>query len=168
LKTRARRNDGFTLIEVMIALVIIALAAVVLLGQRVDIVREASRARDLRTVWTLAAQKLADLELDRTIWAGTGSSSSGDFGELDAAFAGFVWESRAERVRVELREFPEEGEKPVEIFRLNLKIEGPGLGEPVILEALFPVEQPPAAAPVPGAGTPGSGQPPETKPGPKK
>jgi hypothetical protein len=71
-------------------------------------------------------------------------------------------------VRVELREFPEEGEKPVEIFRLNLKIEGPGLGEPVILEALFPVEQPPAAAPVPGAGTPGSGQPPETKPGPKK
>ena len=174
MKTRGRSvrrlgEGGFTLIEVMIALVIIALAAVVLLGQRVDIVREASRARDLRTVWALAAQKLADLELDRTIWAGTGTSASGDFGEIDAAFAGFAWESRAERVQVPLREFPEPGDKPAEIFRLSLMIHGPGLAEPVVLEALFPVADLQPALP-PSAGAPGTGAPPpETKPpGPKK
>jgi hypothetical protein len=142
----------------MIALVIIALAAVVLLGQRVDVVREASRARDVRTAWILAAQKLADLELDRTLWAGTGASSSGDFAEFDAAYAGFTWEFRAERIPVELRERPDPSEKPREIFRLTLAVKAEGLGEPIVLEALFPVQQAPAAAP-PGPEAPGPGTP---------
>jgi len=165
------QDAGFTLIEVMIALVIIALAAVVLLGQRVDIVREATRARDLRTVWLLAAQKLADLELDRTIWAGTGGGSAGDFGELDAAYAGFTWEYQALRMPVETREMPEPGVKPREIFRLTLLVNGPGFEQPVVLEALFPVAEAPQAPP-PGATTPGPGgpgaPPVETSPGPKK
>ncbi len=150
----------------MIALVIVALAAVVLLGQRVDVVRETARARDVRTVWTLAAQKMADLELDRAIWIGTGGGSSGDFAELDAAWAGFTWEYQAQRIPVELREIPEPGEKPREIFRLTLAVRGPEFAEPIVLEALFPVAKPPATA-APGTGTPGApgGPPAEPSPG---
>ena len=163
LPRRSGREGGFTLIEVMIALVIVALAAVVLLGQRVDIVREATRARDLRTVWLLAAQKMADLELDRTLWAGTGAGSSGDFGELDAAYAGFTWEYQAQRMLVEMQEQPEPGAKPREIFRLTLAVNGPGMAEPVVLEGLFPVAEPvPAAPPAAGTPAPGGGD----KPGP--
>lgn len=151
----------------MIALVIVALAAVVLIGQRVDIVREAARSRDVRTVWLLAAQKMADLELDPALWVGPGGASSGDFGEVDAAYAGLTWEYQAQRVPVETRERPEPGEKPKEIFRLTLAVSGQGLGEPVVLEALFPVAKPPAA-PAPGT-PPGPGTPPtDTAPGPKK
>ena len=39
---------GFTLIEVMLALAILAMAVVVVLDQRVDVVREAAMARDAR------------------------------------------------------------------------------------------------------------------------
>jgi hypothetical protein len=154
----------------MIALVIIALTAVVLLAQRVDVVREAVRARDIRVVWVLAAQKLADLELDRTLWAGTGGAgSSGDFGEQNTDYAGITWEYRIERVPVETAEpqaVPEQ-EKPKEIFRLTLLVTGPTLEGPVVLEALMPVAEPPKAA-APAGGTPAPDAPPAAPEGGRK
>jgi len=80
LKTKGPRRAGqagFTLVEVMIAMAIIGVTAVVLLQQRIEIVRDAARARDLRTAWILTSQKLAELELDPTMWTGAGMQSQG-------------------------------------------------------------------------------------------
>src|SRR6516164_3201720 len=80
------RQAGFTLVEVMIALAIIGVTAVVLLQQRLEIVRAAARARDLRTAWVLTSQKVAELELDPTLWTGAGRQSNGDFYEVDPEY----------------------------------------------------------------------------------
>jgi prepilin-type N-terminal cleavage/methylation domain-containing protein len=158
-----RREGGFTLVEVVIALAIIALTAAVLLDRRVEIVRDAGRSRDVKTAWVLAAQKLAELELDKTLWLGEGSQSSGDFGEVDSAYAAWTWEYVAERIPVETVDPVDlkPGQKPKEIFRVGLKVEGPGLGEPVMLEAMFPVQEPPAPSP---PGTPANPASPGTTP----
>jgi hypothetical protein len=138
-------------VEVMIALAIVALTAVVLLDRRMEIVRDAGRGRDVRTAWVLASQKLAELELDKTLWQGEGSGSSGDFSDSGPAYARFTWEYVAARVPVETMN-PADAlqgppKKPKEIFRLGLKVDAQGLGEPVLLEAMFPVQEPPGAAP---------------------
>src|SRR5690349_20577379 len=85
------RQAGFTLVEVMIAMAIIGVTAVVLLQQRIEIVRDAARARDMRTAWILTSQKLAELELDPTLWAGAGMQSNGDFSEVDPEYGAFYW-----------------------------------------------------------------------------
>ena len=145
--------------EVVIALAIIALTAVVLLDRRVEVVRDAGRSRDIKTAWLLAAQKLAELELDKTLWAGEGGQSSGDFSEVDPAYAGWRWEYLAERMPVETIEpaLLKPGQKKKEIFRLGLKVDSPDLGEPILLEAMFPVPDAPPADGAPAApGTPGT------------
>ena len=55
------------------------------------------------------------------------------------------------------------GQKQKEIFRVGLKIDGPGLGEPVLLEAMFPVQEPKSGAP-PADGNPASPATPGTAP----
>lgn len=172
LVLRNRRDAGFSLIEVMLALAILAMAVVVVLDQRVDVVREAAAARDARTTWMLASRKMAELELDTKLWAGQGGSGNGDFAELDGEYAGFTWEYLAVREPVETVDpaLVKPGEKPKEIFRVTLGVRAPGL-EPMILEAQVPVFEAPAAdaeAPQNGQppGTPGETPPPP--PGPKK
>ena len=61
---------GFTLVEVVFALGILATVIVVLLERRTVVVRDAARSRDLRTAWFLAAQKMGELELDPDLWVG--------------------------------------------------------------------------------------------------
>lgn len=162
------REDGFTLIEVVLALAIIAVTAMMLLDRRVDIVRDAGRSRSVRIAWMLAAQKLAELELDPTLWQGQGGGSNGDFAETDPAYAVFTWEYLAARIPVETldpQEALEAKKKPKEIFRVGLKIDGPELGQPILLEAMFPVSdgkpvKAPAGDAPPGTpGTPPSGAP---------
>ncbi len=132
---------GFTLAEVMVALAIVALASVLLLSQRVDLVREASRSRDVRTAWILAAQKVAELELDPRLWVGDGGQGGGDFGELDPEFQPFTWEFLVVREEVPTNDPQNPDDKPKEIFRLTLAVNGPSLEEPIRLEAYFPIEQ---------------------------
>lgn len=155
------REGGFTLVEVVIALAIIALTAIVLLDRRVEIVRDAGRSREVRIAWFLASQKMAELELDKSLWQGQGGQSSGDFGEIDAAYATFTWEYLAQRVPVETVD-PQTvatPQKPREVFRLELKVAAASLPEPVVIEAMFPVpESKPAGTPPPG-GPPGPGAP---------
>ena len=157
----------------MLALAILAMAVVVVLDQRVDVVREAAAARDARTMWMLASRKIAELEIDRQLWLGTGGTSSGDFSELDPEYAPFTWEYVAAREPVETMD-PSQvkpGQKPKEIFRLVLAIGAPGHERPLVVEAMLPVQEIPTA-PAEGTGAPsGSGTPGGTFPpaeGPKK
>ena len=144
MKTRVRKG-GFTLVEVMIALAIISLAAVVLLDRRVELVREAVRSRAVRMAWSLAGQKMAELELDKVLWTGTGGQSSGDFREIDPAYETVTWEYLAVREQVTIQDprqppDPNKPEKPRELFRLTLTLTSPDLSEPITLEAFLPVQ----------------------------
>lgn len=156
----AFRQGGFTLIEVMLALAILALATVVVLDQRVDIVREAASARDARTLWMLATRKIAELELDPQIWLGQGTSGGGDFADLDPEYALFTWEYQAQREAVETADpaVLKAGQKPKEIFRLLLGVRGPGMAEPLRIEAQLPVKT--AVDPKAEGGEPPPGEPP--------
>ncbi len=130
MKTRAS-NAGFTLVEVLIAMAIIGITAVVLLDQRIVIVRDAARARDKRTAWVLAAQKMAELELDKTLWFGLGGSNNGDFSEVDPEYGVFAWEYqivREEIVTADPQDIPKDTAdiKKRELFRLTLTVRSPG------------------------------------------
>lgn len=146
-----RGRRGFTLVEVMIALAIIGITAVVLLDQRLQVVRDAARARDLRSAWVLAAQKMAELELDKTLWAGPPSQSNGDFAEVDfdpasgrPRYGDYLWEYVIVREPIEVSDpnNAQQDKKPVEILRLTLRVYAPGLDEPVVLEGEFPIQDP--------------------------
>lgn len=170
-KSRIRRGDGgFTLVEVMIALAIIGVTAVVLLDQRLQVVRDAARARDLRTAWILTSQKMAELELDPTLWTGTQTQSNGDFSEVDPAYASFTWEYQIVREPIDLTDpnDPKAEKKPRELLRLTLMVRAPGVDEPFVLEAQFPImdkppEPPPGSGEKPAeSGAPASGTAPAT------
>jgi hypothetical protein len=152
----------------MIALVIIGLTAVVLLDRRVEIVRDAERARDTRLAWVLAARKLAELEMDPAVWQPAGGQSNGDFSDVDAAYGRYLWEYAVVRVPVPTNDPLKTQQKPKEILRLTLRVVTPAQEEPILLEALFPVDQgkPPApeAAEAPGAAPPGQDPPGGTPP----
>lgn len=166
----ARRQGGFTLVEVMLALAILGTCAVVILDQRVDVVREAAAARDTRSAWMLASRKMAELEIDKTLWKGTGGSSNGDFSDLAPEYAAFTWEYAAAREPVETQDpaLRKPGDKPKEIFRVVLAVRAPGAETPVVIEALLPVqdvETAPASEEKPGGAAPdGTAPPPETPP----
>jgi prepilin-type N-terminal cleavage/methylation domain-containing protein len=150
---KIRGNDqGFTLIEVLIAIAIIGITAVVLLEQRIAIVKDATRARDKRTSWVLATQKMAELELDKSLWSGLGSSNNGDFFDVDPQYSAFTWEYQIIREEIQASDpaqvKPEDAKKR-ELFRLTLAVRAPGVEDPIILEAEFPTTPPPTATPDP-------------------
>ena len=154
-----RRDQGFTLVEVMIAMAIIGITAVVLLDQRLQVVRDAARARDLRTAWILASQKLAELELDKTLWLGQGSQNNGDFSDVDPDYGHFLWDYQIVKEQIDVSDpkDPAEGDKkPRELLRLTLVVRSAALEEPIVLEAEFPIQdktpEPPAAAADPAGG----------------
>ena len=171
LKTRARNSSGgFTLVEVMIAMAIIGVVAVVLLQQRIEIVRDAARARDLRTAWILTSQKMAELELDPTLWTGAGMQSNGDFSEVDPDYGAFYWEYQIVREPIDLSDprDPKPEKKLRELMRLTLLVRAPNSEDPIVIEAQFPIQDPKTATPpppeggAPPSGTPNTPQPPST------
>lgn len=163
---------GFTLVEVMIALAIVALTSMVLLDRRVEVVRDAGRSRDLRTSWMLASQKMAELELDDSLWAGPGGQSHGDFADLDPEYRRFQWEYLIQRQPIDCSESDAEPGvglvQPRELMKLTLAVRAEG--EPVLIEAQFPVfEARPQASEKPGdpGAPPGPDGPNAPKRGPK-
>ena len=166
LMTKARsRQGGFTLAEVMIAMAIIGITAVVLLEQRIEVVRGAARARDLRSTWVLTSQKLAELELDKALWTGTETQSNGDFAEVDPEFALYRWDYQIVREPIEVLDpkDPDADKKPRELMKLTLVVRTPGVEEPIVIEAEFPIkenkpdEPPPETAPASGTQPPATG-----------
>jgi hypothetical protein len=143
----------------MIAMAIIGITAVVLLEQRLEVVRDAGRARDLRTAWILASQKLAELELDKTLWLGQGSQNNGDFSDVDAEYGHFLWDYQIVKEQIDVSDpkDPNSEKKPRELLRLTLVVRSAGMEEPIVLEGEFPIqdnkpEPPPAADPKDPAG----------------
>ena len=83
---RKKKDCGFTFLEVMVAVAILAITLTAVLGSQSQSVSLASEARFYTTVTLLAQGKMAEIEakdLD------TLSSDSGDFGE---DFPGYTWE----------------------------------------------------------------------------
>jgi hypothetical protein len=150
---------------------IIGITSVVLLDQRMAIVQDAARARDMRTCWILASQKMAELELDKTLWVGLGTSSNGDFGDVEPDYGIYQWEYQILR---EVIDTTPQGEtasqdesKRRELFRLTLTVRAPGVDDPIILEAEFPVAPPKSPESDPAKdGQPPAGQTPSTTPAP--
>lgn len=80
------RNWGFTLLEVMIAMAIIAIALVAVLGSQSQSLTLASEAKFNTTAALLAKSKMAEIETESMENL---SSDSGDFGE---DFPNYHWE----------------------------------------------------------------------------
>ncbi len=98
-QTLAGRSGGFTLLEVMIAVAIMAMALVAAIGSQSQSVSLATEAKFSTTATFLAQSKMADLEAKAP---GDLFSDAGDFGE---DFPGYRWESEVSDVTLE--EFPE-------------------------------------------------------------
>jgi hypothetical protein len=140
----------------MIAMAIIGITAVVLLEQRIEVVRDAARARDLRTAWVLSSQKMAELELDKALWTGAQTQSNGDFGDVDPAFTDYRWDYQIVREPIEISDATDkkDAKKPPEILRLTLVVRAPGVDDPIVLEAEFPIRE---NKPEPAPSTPAEG-----------
>ena len=93
-----RKDGGFTLLEVMVAMSIIAIAMTAVLNSQSQSISLASEAKFSTTAALLAQSKMAETEwgnrLDLT-------SDSGDFGE---DFPGYTWQVMVEEVRMDLPE----------------------------------------------------------------
>ena len=95
---RKKKDCGFTFLEVMVAVALLAITLTAVLGSQSQSVDLASEARFYTTVTLLAQGKMAEIEskdLD------TLSSESGDFGE---AFPGYTWEVTVDKVYVDFSE----------------------------------------------------------------
>jgi general secretion pathway protein I len=94
-KSKTQEAAGFTLLEVMIATAIIAIALVAALGSQSQSVSLASEAKFATTVAFLAQKKMAELEAEDLEGL---MSDSGDFGE---DFPGYRWESEVDDATLE-------------------------------------------------------------------
>lgn len=128
---RSQRR-GFTLIEVLVAILIVAVVAIVLIYRRIDVVRDAARVRDERVAWTLAALKLGDMSRDP---AALLDGDSGDFSEDAPDMAEFRWSYEAQWEPIPLDAV--EGQPVRSLRRVLLKIISPDDAELQSIEAMF-------------------------------
>ncbi|MCD6138391.1 MAG: prepilin-type N-terminal cleavage/methylation domain-containing protein [Deltaproteobacteria bacterium] len=88
ISVRFQKSPGFTLLEVMVAMAIIAIALTAVLGSQSQSVSLATEAKFSTTAVLLAQHKLAEIEAEKI---GDLTSGSGDFGE---DFPGYRWNLR--------------------------------------------------------------------------
>jgi prepilin-type N-terminal cleavage/methylation domain-containing protein len=130
---RPSQRSGFTLIEVLIAILIVAVVAIVLIYRRIDVVRDAARVRAERVAWTLAALKLGDMSRDP---AALLDADSGDFSEDAPDLADFQWSYEAQWEPIPLDAV--EGQTVRSLRRIHLKILDADDVELQSIEAMFP------------------------------
>ena len=94
----SRRDGGFTLLEVMVAMSIIAIALTAVLSSQSQSVSLASEAKFSTTAALLAQNKMAETEWGNRLDL---SSDSGDFGD---DFPDYNWEVTVEDVSMDLPE----------------------------------------------------------------
>ena len=90
-----RRRDGFTLIEILLALAILGGSFTVLLMAHAAALRQEARARRLMTATLLARELLTRTEVEGVPELG---ADRGDFGE---AFPAYTWERQVENTEFE-------------------------------------------------------------------
>jgi general secretion pathway protein I len=83
---RGFRTSGFTLLEVMVAMAIIAIALTAVLGSQSQSLSLASEAKFSTTVALLAQSKMAEIEAEKPEDL---TSDSGDFGD---DYPGYRWD----------------------------------------------------------------------------
>ena len=88
-------NSGFTLLEVMIAVALIAIALTALLGSQAQSVSFANSAKFETTAALLAQSKMSELVMQETTAL---FGDSGDFGE---DYPGYAWESTVSDISIE-------------------------------------------------------------------
>ena len=89
-RIQKHETSGFTLLEVMVAMAIIAIALTAVLGSQSQGVSLASEAKFNTTAPLLAQSKIAEIEVAEQ---GVLTGDSGDFGE---DFPGYIWEFSVE------------------------------------------------------------------------
>jgi len=88
-------NTGFTLLEVMVAVALIAIALTTLLGSQAQSVSFANSAKFETTAALLAQSKMSEVVMQETTAL---SGGSGDFGE---DYPGYAWESTVSDISIE-------------------------------------------------------------------
>ena len=114
---RAKRVEGFTLIEVMAAVAIMAIGMLLVLQQRNQAVAKAADIRENRLAALALGDKVSDIVLDKQRTTG---NKGGDF--EDEAFGGFQWESEIDE---EPWDFTERGKQqipPVKVHRVSVRV----------------------------------------------
>jgi len=86
------KSSGFTLLEVMVAMAIIAIALTAVLGSQSQSLSLASEAKFSTTATFLAQGKMAEIEAEKPE---NFTSDTGDFGE---DFSGYRWDLRVSDV----------------------------------------------------------------------
>ncbi len=112
------KNKGFTLLEVMISLLIIAVAFVVLLHSRNKTILVGDYSKNITMATLLASQKITEIEHLETVNSG---EEEGDFGDR---FPNFRWKTEIsdtpfnniKEIRVIVLWGPEDREREVEII----------------------------------------------------
>lgn len=110
-RSKGRGSVGFTLLEVMIAMAIIAIALTAVLGSQSQSVSLASEAKFYTTASLLAQSKMAELDVmpEQELM-----SDSGDFGE---DFSGYSWQVSVSDVVLDMP-----GKVPDYLKRIDLQI----------------------------------------------
>ncbi|MCG6879933.1 MAG: prepilin-type N-terminal cleavage/methylation domain-containing protein [Deltaproteobacteria bacterium] len=105
------KTDGFTLLEVMIAVAVLTIALAAVLGLQSRSLSLAAESRFQTTAALLAQEKMAEM-----ITAGKEklASDSGDFGD---AFSGYAW-----RVTVQNANLPGIGQMKGRLKRIDLEV----------------------------------------------
>jgi len=121
---RKKEDSGFTFLEVMVAVALLAITLTAVLGSQSQSVSLASEARFYTTVTLLAQGKMAEIEVKGLDGL---STDSGDFGE---DFPGYTWEVNVGNVYLDYPENVSNHLKQVDLtlswgesehYRYNLK-----------------------------------------------
>jgi general secretion pathway protein I len=109
LPLRRGKGAGFTLLEVMVAMAIIAIALTAVLGSQSQGVSLASEAKFSTTAALLAQDKLAQLELEKP------DDLVGDSGDFGEDFPGYVWQVTVRDMGFEIEEAASDYVKKIEL-----------------------------------------------------
>jgi general secretion pathway protein I len=120
--TKKNTNKGFTLLEVMIAVALIAVALVTLLGSQSQSVSYANIAKFETMAALLAQSKMSEILIQD---ADSLSNDSGDFGD---EYLGYAWEATVSDVSIEGLDTISEYLKQIDltvtwgVFNYNLRL----------------------------------------------